>query len=229
MRNRRCLIIDNDDQSDEIVRIIRLGKQRGLNITCDQFNVGSSLRDDLLTEEKIDINKVIETYKKEYKKNAYHLIAFDWGLSEGLDGIELIRQFEHHKCGKDSMKMLYSGVLKQIIYSIIDDYEKDETKNKEHIYKKLNTLIKVDIKDFSERETYDEAIVNALDKNDEQLEIILKQELLKYKDLTFESGYQRFRGLTLEQIVDKIDSIQGEDFKRDILELAIAHMIELNS
>jgi hypothetical protein len=227
MRNRKCLIIDNDDQTDEIERIIRLGKQKGLNIECHQFNVGSPLRDDLLTDNKIDIEKVVSVYKRDYKKNAYHLVAFDWGLTEGLDGIELIRQFEHHRCISDSMKMLYSGLLKSIIYTMIDDYE--ISKDKEPLYKKINTLIKVDIKDFSERETYDETIVTVLDKSDERLEIILKQELLKYKDLTFKSGYTPFKGNTLEEIVDKMDTPLGETYKRDLLENAIAHMIELNS
>src|SRR5258708_25687405 len=109
---KKCLIIDNEDQSAVLEKLKRDGEKKGFIIECDQFNVGSTFADELLTNGKIDIPKVIDCYKRRFKGQIFHLAAIDWDLNDdGVDGIELLRQFRSKKILKTTPILLYTGLL----------------------------------------------------------------------------------------------------------------------
>ena len=90
--NKKCIIIDNDDQTEEIKKLVRDAKAKGVYIECEQFNVGSTFDNKLLTNGAIDIDKVVAEFNKRFKRQTFHLAAFDWDLSDpNIDGVELMR------------------------------------------------------------------------------------------------------------------------------------------
>src|SRR5260221_5210344 len=124
---KRCLIIDNDDQSATIEKLIKDAQAKGLSLECDQFNIGSTAYDEVLTDGKIDINKVVAECKSSFHKRTYHLIAFDWQLSDEVyNGVELIRAFSHHKLFRHVPKLLYSGLLEESLGDELDKFQKNE-------------------------------------------------------------------------------------------------------
>ena len=225
-----CLIIDNDNQSNEIETIERRGKVKVLDIECLQFNVGSPQRPDLLTDNRIDIDKVISVFQEEFKGITFDLLAFDWDYSdENIDGIELIRHFQHNKIRRSTPKLLYSGLLKDEINNLLAKFKNEEITDKQ-LLDKFNTLIKVDIKDFVDRTDYENTIVSLLEKSETPFELIFEGGLRKYPDLKFQNAYPKFKGKTFSQIADIIqkDPNVGTEFKLEMLDQMIAYTVQIN-
>jgi hypothetical protein len=229
---RRCLIIDNEDQIDNFDTIIREGQQKNVKIECFQFNVGSPFRQDLLSEGMIDIQKVIAVIKSEFKGMSFDIIAFDWDYEDDfIDGVELIRQFKHHKIFPKTPKMLYSGLLMERVRGYVDNYANPDNKNNfNDLWKKLFPLISLEIVNFVLRDAYEKEIAAFLSKTHFDLNKLIIDELIKYPDLRFEDVHPRFKGMPLSEIIDLIetDPSLGDLFFKEIVERCIANMIELN-
>ena len=230
MMVKKCIIIDNEDQSEEIEKLVRDAQKKGIAIECEQFNVGSTFDTDLLTDGKIDVNKVIVEYKKRYNGQTFHLAAFDWDLSDDdIDGVELMRQLTHNKIFRNTPKLLYSGLLEEKLSSKIDDFKNNNLSKKE-LLDRIKTLINADIKGFVARENYDSDIIRILERTDETLDLIIEEELNKFPDLIFANKFvsQNFRGKTFQEIagiLEEHDHLRNE-FKKEIIQQVISHLTE---
>jgi hypothetical protein len=228
--NKRCIIIDNDDQTEEIKKLIRDGKAKGITIECEQFNVGSTFDNALLTEGAIDITKVVSEFKKRFKGQTFHLAAFDWDLSDvKIDGVELMRLLTHNKIFKNTPKLLYSGLLEDKLSSKIDEY-KNNTLSKKDLLDRIKTLINADIKGFVARESYDADIIRILERTDETLDLIIEEELNKFPELTFSNKFtsDQFKNKTFDQIATILEEQGGlrNNFKKEIIQQVIAYLTE---
>lgn len=229
---KNCLIIDNDDQSHEIEGIVRKASSKGFTLNCYQFNVGGTSREDLLNEDKlIEITKVIAAFNSEFKGIAFNLIAFDWDLSdESTNGIELIRQFQHSGIRVNTPKILYSGVLKEQISSMLQQF-RDNKKTESQIVNWLNSLIKTPIVDFVDRPEYANVIVSYLEKSNDSLDFQIETELRNLKDFEFKSVFPLFAGKKFGEIADIIDSeiLVGNKFKGELINQLISYLTEINT
>lgn len=221
---KKCIIFDNEDQSDSIEKLIRDGKNRGFIIECEQFNVGSPGLTEVLTNGEIDITKVIEEYKKKFRGQTFQLAAFDWQLDDdNIDGIELIRQLTHNKILKNTPKIIFSGLLNDILGKILKSVD---SKNQE----KLTTLVNSDIRGFFKREKYDDDILNFLSTNEEHVDLIIEEELKKFPELVFKNIFsnKKFNGKTFLEIADFIENHDSmrNDFKKEIIQQVISYLTE---
>ncbi|MBS1508039.1 MAG: hypothetical protein JSS79_15470 [Bacteroidetes bacterium] len=225
---KRCLIIDNDDQSAEIEKLKRDGKARGIEIECEQFNVGSTFEDDLLSHGKIDIDKVVSEFRKRFKHQVFHLAAFDWDLSdEDVNGVELMRLFEHHKILKNTPKLLYTGLLEERLSTMLDEFKAGNVQ-KSQLKKHILILIKADIKDFVARENYEQDILRLIERTDETIDLIIEEELSKFPDFKFNNSFtsDNFKGKTfmeISSILENDDRLRN-DFKKEIIQHVIAYL-----
>jgi hypothetical protein len=228
-----CLIVDNEDRKDSIETLYREARRKNIKIICKQFNVGSSERDDLLTDERIDLKKVFAAFNDEFRGIVFDLIAFDWDLEdEYIDGIELIRQFKAEGIRNSSPKLLYSGALKEEIAGYCDKFA-DKTKlinNFDWLWKKLQPLIKIDIIDFVKRDNYERRIVEFLSKKEVNSDILIAKELNNHGALKIKNVYEKYQGLTLSEISQIIenDPQRGVKFLKEFIEMGVAHIVELN-
>jgi len=227
---KRCLIIDNEEQVSSIETIERLGRVRGLVVTCDEFNVGMLEKDEFFTDNRIDINKVIEQFIQKHKGFTYHLVAFDWDLGdEIINGVELIRKFQENKFLINTPKILYSGLLKNEISSLLERFRRDEL-TKPVLINWINTLVKIDVRNSVDRISYEQEIITQLTKTDETLDLIIEEELKKYPDLRFTNSFtsKGFNGKTFLQIATTIenDDLLRNDFKKEIIQQVIAYLTE---
>lgn len=228
---KRCIIIDNDDQSVVIEKLVRDAQSKGIQVECVQFNVGSTSENDLLTDGKIDIEKVVAEYKKRFKGQTFHLAAFDWDLSDdSIDGVELMRLLVHNiRNIRNTPKLLYSGLLEEKLSAKLDDF-KNNTLNKSDLLSRIKTLIKADIKDFVAREKYEEDIITILGKTDETLDLIIEEELNKFPELKFSNKFvsDNFKGKTFSEIASILDNQDNlrNDFKKEIVQQVIAYLTE---
>lgn len=227
---KRCLIIDNDDQSAEIEKMKRDGKAKGIYIDCQQFNVGSTFEDDLLTEGRIDIEKVVTAYKIRFKHQTFHLAAFDWDLSDdAINGVELMRQLEHNRILRNTPKLLYTGLLEDKLGTMLDEF-KNGTLPKGKLLVHIKTIIKANIRDFVARERYEEDIIRLLQNTDETIDLIIEEELTRFPDLKFSNSFtsRSFNGKTFIEIAKILESedLLRNDFKKEIIQQVIAYLTE---
>lgn len=231
---KTCLIIDNEDQkeSGSFETLEQEAKKQGIALEVYQFLLGSSARPDLLTNNKIDMQKVIPIFKEEFKGLNFDIIAVDWDFEDGPDGIngiELIKQFQINRIKRSAPKILYSGILKDEVETICERYKKEEF-NFDRVWKLIKPMIEIDIVNFVDRENYEKEIVSFLSKNTLNADNLIIKELNKHSDLVFENGYPQFEGQTLGKIAEIIanDYPQGVKFLKEIIELTIAHIVKLN-
>jgi hypothetical protein len=227
---KKCLIIDNDDQTAEIEKLKRDGKAKGIYIECEQFNVGSTFDDGLLTAGKIDIDKVVSEFKRRFRHQTFHLAAFDWDLSDDtINGVELMRQFAHHRILRNTPKLLYTGLLEDKLGAMLDDFKVGKlSRNK--LLAHIRTIIRADIRDFVGREKYEEDILRILEQSDETIDLIIEEELNKFPDLRFANSFtsKSFNGKTfieISKILESEDRLRN-DFKKEIIQQVIAYLTE---
>ncbi|RYE59520.1 MAG: hypothetical protein EOP48_00590 [Sphingobacteriales bacterium] len=224
-----CLIIDNEDQTSSFEMISKLARDKGLKVNCYQLIVGGSERPDLLTEGKINLEKVFQALFNEHKRH-YDLIAFDWDLEDPeVNGVELIRHFTARKFRKNVPKMLYSGILKDRIRDRFELYKQGDITLKS-AYNEVHTLITVGVVDFADRTKYEEQIINFLSKVEETTDRIIQLKLREYPNYVFRGVFPPFEGKTLGEIAEHIDKDVdiGNKFVREFLDQAVASFIDLD-
>lgn len=221
---KRCIIFDDNDQSEEIEKLIRDGRNKGIEIECYQFNVGSTQYTEFLTDGEIDINKVVKRFKETFNRVTFHLAVFDWNLEDdNIDGIELIRLLSHNNILRKTPKIVISAKLRIILNDIV------KTKESKRI-ERLTSLVNTDIRGYKERENYENDIINFFLKEEETLDLILEEELRKFPELKFDNRFvnKNFNGKTFLELADFIenDDTIRNDFKKEIIQQVIAYLTE---
>lgn len=236
MIKRTCLIIDNEDQSEEIEKLIRDANNDGIELTCYQFNVGNTAYSEILSDGLIDIEKVVSEFKLKYKNQYFDIVAFDWDLEdEHITGVELIRHFNHKKVIRFSPKIVYSGVLDEVLKKIVHEnldliVTKGETKPflKQNGITKIKSLVKNRVFEYLDRDSRDVMILKFLKEEIQSTELIISQTLSKYPDFKFENNFvnEKFNGKTFQEIADFLDSddILNNEFKRELIEQVISYL-----
>lgn len=238
MIKRTCLIIDNEDQTEEIEKLVRDAENSGIHLECHQFNVGNTGYSDILTEGLIDITKVVSEYRKKFQNQYFDIIAFDWDLEdENITGVELIRKFTENKIAKLSPKLVYSGVLDDVIKKIIQ--ENLELKNvagkfnpiiKDGAISKIKSLVRNRVFEYLDRGQRDPMILKFLKEDIQSTELIIVQTLNQFPNFRFNNKFvnEKFRGKTFQEIASYLDTddLQGTEFKREIIEQVIAYLTE---
>ena len=229
---KRCLIIDNDDQSATIEKLIRDAQKKGIQLNCEQFNIGSTSYDEVLTNGRIDSEKVLKECKKNYRKRAYQLIAFDWDLSDTqYSGVEIIRLFNHNKLFEGVPKLLYSGVLDEHLATVIDEF-KNEKKSRNDLIAYLKVLIRVDIVDFVKRDNYEQEILKTLLNQNETVDMIVEDELRKFPDARFRQQFvsSSFSGKRFSELADLLaeNDQLATRFKKELIQQVINYISDLS-
>ena len=238
MIKRTCLIIDNEDQSEEIEKLIRDANNVGIELTCHQFNVGNTAYSEFLTDGYIDIDKVIEEFKSKFKNQSFDIVAFDWDLEdEHITGVELIRHFTHKRVIRFSPKIVYSGVLDEVLKKIVQE-NLDLVKTdgqfkpvlKQNGITKIKSLVKNRVFEYLDRDSRDAMILKFLQEEIQSTELIVSQILMKHPDFIFDNNFvnQKFNGKSFKDIADFLESddLTANEFKREIIHQVISYLTE---
>lgn len=229
--NYRLLIVDNDDQTEGIDEIQSLCKSKSFTIECHQFNVGLPDGRDVLDDEgKIDMKKVRLKFEKMYGRYRFHMIIFDFKLNDDfVDGLTIIKALQGFNITKKAKKMLYSSELDNIVQGYLDRY-KDNDSSFDATWSKFKMLIKLDIIDFCKREVYENKVVEYIPKVIEDENDYIVDELRSHPDLKFNNSISTYRGHNLKEIGDLINKkdSSSDNFKRELIQMAIAEMAERN-
>nr|WP_321411883.1 hypothetical protein [uncultured Allomuricauda sp.] len=239
MIKRSCLIIDNEDQTEEIEQLVRDAKHQGIDLDCRQFEVGNTAYTEVLSLGNIDIDKVEKEVKKRYKNIVFDIIAFDYELDdEEINGVELLRNFNNKRLFRHTPKLVYSGVLDQVLKNIIEpnlgilkiDGQPDKAVIKQKGLAKIKSLIKYSVHEYLDRDDRDSIIIKFLKDDIQSTELIVTQALRRYPDFVFEQNFvnEKFNGMSFGDVADILDNndILGVEFKREIIQQVIAYLTE---
>lgn len=221
---RKVLIIDNDDQSEQITNIITQASKKGIIVDISQFNVGSPQEPTLLDENgNISIPNVIQEYKNRFYKKRFDIIACDWQLSDSIDGIELLRRMEPTLRPFPKI-LIYSGLLNQILDEIIiASVDIDPSTGKKTIQqstcKYIKHLIQYPYIGFVEREEYEKNILNHL-SDETSISQIFEDFLDLEPDAIMKYGFgHNLEGKKLNEIKTMINNNPqlNNDVKTDLI------------
>ena len=109
-----------------------------------------------------------------------------------INGVELIRQLKANRIFRNTPKIVYSGLMDDILKTIIRDESRDNAVTR------IKALVKNGVIDYLERDNRDIEIRNFFKTNIESTDLIIEEELKKFPDLIFEQNFRSNSSTGLE-------------------------------
>jgi len=230
MTQMTALFIDDDDISSITGRLERKLKENGITLNSSVFNLGN---DKYKIASEADPNKLVldvATIKKELKSefmdNRYDLVACDFNfLDDKLNGFKLIKWIKNCAGGEK----LRIRNAKYVLYSS----EKGKSLKEAFTEDDMGDLIRLKLDDFVDRSKVSDDVATLLFKSGKEININKKfvTEMEKFGESEFKSVYPKFIGKKINEIMQESEkeTHHGIAFQHNLIELTVAHMIELNS
>jgi hypothetical protein len=223
----RLLYIDDNRIDSQIENLRKKLKRSGFDLDETFLNLNDEKfkkRDD---NQKVilDLKKIKEYIIENYSQENFDIIASDYDYSdENLDGYQLLSWMKNQ-----SKAQKYRLRFAQFcLYSA----EQDKLVEKLNSPDKIKKLVKLKIDDFIDRNNLANDLFSLFIKPKEKYNYSkhLIDYLEKYPNLIFNNVYPKFKGNTLSEIAHEIDKDlpNGIDFQKNLVELTIAHLIDLN-
>lgn len=229
--DKLILVIDDNDQTNVIEELVREADRQGVNLMYRQFNVGSPNEPELLTDGKIDVNKVKAAYKERFTKHGlkFNMIVCDWDLSDpDTDGAELLRRLSTECFNYKTPRILYSSLLREKLEEQLDKYDKDNDATKESVIKYIASLVNANYLAFVPREEMKVPVLAHL-RDSENIDYILEDTLLRHPDFVMAVGHgHNLEGHTFAEVAKLIHSNAevNYDFKRNIIQEVVQYLTE---
>ncbi|WP_109832455.1 hypothetical protein [Reichenbachiella versicolor] len=227
MSIKKLLYIDDNKIPSQIDKLKRKLKKQGFELDETFINLGDEKFKKRNEDDKVilDKSKIHSFIKDEYSNEHFDIIASDYDFKDSyLDGYTLLKKLKN-----DSQSQKYKfRKAKFCLYSA----DQDQAIKKFDTPDKIRDLIRLKIDDFIKRENISEELTRiflAPEKSylfKEHITSYLEQ----YPDLIFNNVYPKFRGKKLSEIANEIDKDlpNGINFQKALVELTVAHLINLN-
>lgn len=231
MIHKRILLIDDADQSSILKKIQRRAKAKNINLDFDQFNAGGQRLPELFSADgNLDVSKVKQYYKENYKGKHFDIVACDYQLSvDNVNGVELLRQMGNECFANGQRFLIYSGLLESIIVENVVktcSVSGGQIQVNQLLLKYIKHLVNAQYIGFVDRADLVETILNHL-LDHTSLENLLEEAVEKYPDLVLEYGFNHhLEGKKLKDCLNEIYSKETvrNDVMRDLFEQTLAYL-----
>lgn len=222
MEDKAYIIIDDEDQRTRMKqKIDDILRPDGYNIKAFFFNpTDKKYWDDNL---EFDINKFIQDLREKTRSYHINVTACDYQFSgTNYNGVKLVKALRDNDF---RFPIILYTANDQIVIRDLFMESKDETVLMENFL----MLLKCKIELFLKRDTYPDALVERLKKSYNIKDIVLKK-LAENPDVTIRYDANFFDGKKISAAIHEIaqDSLHGNKFIGEILELAIAQFVYIN-
>ncbi|ERM81038.1 hypothetical protein P872_11680 [Rhodonellum psychrophilum GCM71 = DSM 17998] len=223
----RLLYIDDNRIDSQIENLRKKLKRSGFDLDETFLNLNDENFKKRNENQKVilDLKKIKEYIIENYSQENFDIVASDYDYSdENVDGYQLLSWIKNQ-----SKSQKYRLRFAQFcLYSA----EQDKIVEKLNSPDQIKKLVKLKIDDFIDRNNLAEDLFSLFIKPKEKYSYSkhLIDYLEKYPDLTFNSVYPKFKGKSLSEIAHEIDKDlpNGIDFQKNLVELTIAHLVDLN-
>lgn len=229
MQSKKVLFIDDDDVSDNIDTITRNIRSSGYELHAtvinpiDQYFLRKNPDSGLLEADFSVLKAELETNHFSLR---YDVVACDFNFSKdplnGYDVLKWIINTSNTKRAtiRKSLFVSYSSEKDKFVENFLNSDE-------------LIKLIKLNIHSFYNRPQLSRELSRLLLREAQSLDLsnLIRDELEKYKECKFKNIYPKFEGKTLGDIAIEVenDSYHGMEFQKYMIELTVAHILDLNS
>ena len=229
MSAKRLLYIDDNKIDSQIENLRKKLKRSGLELKETFLN----LSDDKFKTRENETGPIIlnvpfiKTYLRDNLLNEnFDIVASDYDyLDPNLDGYSLLKWIMN----VSRSEKLRIRRAKFCLYSA----QQDKLVEKLDSPDKIKELVKLQINDFINRDKLTEELNLIFTRQKETYSFPehLINYLEKFPDHKFRSVYPKFKGKTLPEIAHEIDKDlpNGIEFQKTLVELTIAHLVELNN
>lgn len=223
----RLLYIDDNRIDSQIENLRKKLKRSGFDLDETFLNLNDEMFKKRDENQKVilDLKKIKEYITENYSQENFDIVASDYDYSdENLDGYQLLSWIKNQ-----SKSQKYRLRFAQFcLYSA----EQDKVVEQLNSPDKIKKLVKLKIDDFIDRNNLANDLFSLFIKPKEKYSYSkhLIDYLEKYPDLVFNNVYPKFKGKSLTEIAHEIDKDlpNGIDFQKNLVELTIAHLVDLN-
>ncbi|MDM8162152.1 hypothetical protein QUH73_20200 [Labilibaculum sp. K2S] len=223
----RLLYIDDNRIDSQIENLRKKLKRSGFDLDETFLNLNDEKFKKRDENQKVilDLKKIKEYITENYSQENFDIVASDYDYSdENVDGYQLLSWIKNQ-----SKSQKYRLRFAQFcLYSAEQDKIVEQLNSPDQIKK----LVKLKIDDFIDRNNLANDLFSLFIKPKEKYNYSkhLIDYLEKYPDLIFNSVYPKFKGKSLSEIAHEIDKDlpNGIDFQKNLVELTIAHLVNLN-
>lgn len=228
MREQRCiLLIDDKDQSD-ITDSIKLQLKNNFDLEFILIRTAASelKKND---EEVLDLDKLRAEIGERIKNKNIYIALTDFDLeSESLDGLGVVRMV--HELRPKLNFLIYSGNWDEVIRTVVGKNYKQASIDE--LVGGINNLIHDNIVNCIGRTDYKKDLIEYLMKNKgDSIEHRLFTLLRAHGDMKFKSCFPEFKGITFNEIADKIykhSDARSDEWIEAILTQTLAYLVKVN-
>ena len=228
MSVKKILYIDDNNMEIQINKLrTKLKRKNGHELKEKFLHLNDSFktRDKETGETILDKSKIHNHINEYYMNENFDIVALDYDFKDKkIDGFELLKWIKN----ESNSKKYKLRRAKFCLYSA----QQDKVAKKFDTPEQVKKLIKLKIYDFIDRTHMADEIYKALvapqKSYDFRSHLIMYLE--KFGDEKFKSTYPKFKDKTLSEISHEIDKDlpNGIQFQEYLVELTIAHLINLN-
>ena len=228
MKQKRCILVIDDKSQSTVIKGIESKLLRDFDLEFIPIRTtDAKFKKD--NSEDLDVEKLKVEIKSRIKDKHIDIALSDFDLEcsylTGLDVVHIV-----HEIRENVNFFIYSGNWNKVIESVVGkDYQSASI---EELINGVNKLIKAKIIDCINRIDYQEALIEYLKKNKgDTIEHRLATLLRAHGDLTFNSGFPKFKGMTFNEIADMIEThsdARAEEWVDTLLTQTIAYLIKVN-
>ena len=219
---KNIIIIDDEDQNPQ-KEYIESKLKREFDIKVHLINTNE---DALGDEGTIDEEKLKGRLMAVMNGRSIDLALTDYELSDdkytGLDVVKLVKE-----CRQSVPVIMYSGKKTEVLARLLGDYK---NRDEDELIASINGFMNLGIEEFIVRGNYsDNAIKFVKQKRKPQVDDVFIQKLRAIGDEKCNTGYPKWRDLTLNEICDVIENkrdTRSELWMDDLIEQVVAYISE---
>ncbi|MDI1256938.1 MAG: hypothetical protein PSV16_12650 [Flavobacterium sp.] len=228
MSIKRLLYIDDNKLDSQIDNLRKKLKRLGFNLdeTFLHLNDDFKTKDQKTGHTILDKPKIQAYITENLVNENYDIVASDYDFKDAnLDGFELLKWIKN-ECTSKKHRLRRARFC---LYSA----EQDKVAKSFSTPEQVKKLIKLKIDDFIDRTRIPDELTQLFTA--QQKSYYFKEHLVNYLEKhgneKFKSVYPKFKGKALSEIANEIDKDlpNGIEFQRCLLELTLAHLIDLNN
>lgn len=220
-------MIDDKDQSD-ITDSIKLQLKNNFDLEFILIRTAASelKKND---EEVLDLDKLRAEIGERIKNKNIYIALTDFDLeSESLDGLGVVRMV--HELRPKLNFLIYSGNWDEVIRTVVGKNYKQASIDE--LVGGINNLIHDNIVNCIGRTDYKKDLIEYLMKNKgDSIEHRLFTLLRAHGDMKFKSCFPEFKGITFNEIADKIykhSDARSDEWIEAILTQTLAYLVKVN-
>jgi len=229
MSIKKILFIDDGPLISQVEKLQRNAKQRGVDIHDFYIDLQEQRfrKPDPNDGAKqiLDFDEIKKELIENHFDQAYDLIACDYYYAgDDIDGFKILKWLK----GESSSQRKRIRKSKLMLYSS----EGDRVAEKTNTVEDLSRLVRLGLVDFLQRDFLSRDVPGIISSQETPYNFAsrLLKELESYPNFQFQSVYPKFKGKKLSEIAEAIDREEsnGLEFQNNLIELTIAHLINLN-